>query len=52
MLLTATVLQPAELASIGEAADKAQSRRDLAAALAASPTGHWSVAERPAVIVR
>ena len=52
MLLTATVLQPAEMAHIGEAADKAQSRRDLAAALAASPTGHWSVAERPAVIVR
>ena len=52
MLLTATVLRPAELAHIGEAADKAQSRRDLAAALAASPTGHWSVAERPAVIVR
>ncbi|QYG07821.1 hypothetical protein [Janthinobacterium sp. PAMC25594] len=52
MLLTATVLQPAELAHIGAAADKAQSRRDLAAALAASPTGHWSVAQRPAVIPR
>lgn len=52
MLLTATVLQPAEMAHIGEAADKAQSRRDLAAALAASPTGHWSVASRPAVIPR
>ncbi|TDY35812.1 hypothetical protein [Janthinobacterium sp. 75] len=52
MLLTATVLQPAELAYISEAADKAQSRRDLAAALAASPTGHLSVAKRPAVIPR
>ena len=52
MLLAATVLQPAEMAHIGEAADKAQSRRDLAAALAASPTGHWSVASRPAVISR
>lgn len=52
MLLTATVLQPAEMAHIGEAADKAQSRRDLAAALGASPTGHWSVASRPAVIPR
>ena len=52
MLLTATVLQPAELAHIGNAADKAQSRRDLAAALAASPTGHLSVAQRPAVIPR
>lgn len=52
MLLTATVLQPAEMAHIGEAADKAQSRRDLAAALAASPTGHWSVASRQAVIPR
>lgn len=52
MLFTATVLQPAEMAHIGEAADKAQSRRDLAAALAASPTGHWSVASRPAVIPR
>ncbi|MCM2564975.1 hypothetical protein [Janthinobacterium kumbetense] len=52
MLLTATVLQPAELAHIGNAADKAQSRRDLAAALAASPTGHVSVAGRPAVIPR
>ncbi|PIF08050.1 hypothetical protein [Janthinobacterium sp. 13] len=52
MLLTATVLQPAELAHIGNAADKAQSRRDLAAALAASPTGHASVAGRPAVIPR
>lgn len=50
MLLTVTVLQPAELAHIGAADDKAQSRRDLAAALAASPTGHWSVAQRPAVI--
>ncbi|MEG1325709.1 MAG: hypothetical protein RSD99_12530, partial [Janthinobacterium sp.] len=52
MLLTATVLQPAELAHIGEAADKAQSRRDLAAALAASPTGHLSVTSRPSVIPR
>ena len=52
MLLAATVLQPAELAHIGEAADKAQSRRDLAAALAASPTGHWSVAARQSVIPR
>ncbi|MDO8064786.1 hypothetical protein [Janthinobacterium sp. SUN206] len=52
MLLTATVLQPAELAHIGNAADKAQSRRDLAAALAASPTAHLSVAGRPAVIPR
>ena len=52
MLLTATVLQPAELAYISEAADKAQSRRDLAAALAASPSGHLSVAKRPAVIPR
>ena len=52
MLLTATVLQPAEMAHIGEAADKARSRRDLAAALAASPTGHLSVASRPAVIPR
>jgi hypothetical protein len=40
LLLTVTALQPAELAHIGAAADKAQSRRDLAAALAASPTGH------------
>ncbi|MCC7680758.1 hypothetical protein [Janthinobacterium sp. FW305-128] len=52
MLLAVTALQPAELAFISEAADKAQSRRDLAAALAASPTGHWSVAQRPAVIPR
>jgi hypothetical protein len=52
MLLTATVLQPAELAYISEAADKAQSRRDLAAALAASTTGHLSVAKRAAVIPR
>ncbi len=52
MLLTATVLQPAELAYISEAEDKAQSRRDLAAALAASPSGHLSVAKRPAVIPR
>ncbi|WP_425254684.1 hypothetical protein ACPJXG_14375 [Janthinobacterium sp. NFX145] len=52
MLLALTVLQPAELAYISEAEDKAQSRRDLAAALAASPTGHLSVARRPAVIRR
>ncbi|MGK5055385.1 hypothetical protein ACQ4WY_00435 [Janthinobacterium sp. LB2P49] len=52
MLLTATVLQLAELAYISEAEDKAQSRRDLAAALAASPTGHLSVPRRPAVIPR
>jgi hypothetical protein len=52
MLLTATVLQSAELAYISEAADKAQSRRDLAAALAASPSGHLSVAKRPVVIPR
>ncbi|WP_215409293.1 hypothetical protein [Janthinobacterium sp. JC611] len=52
MLLTATVLQPAEMTHIGNAADKAQSRRDLAAALAASPTRHWSVADRFAVIPR
>lgn len=52
MLLTATVLQPAEMTHIGNAADKAQSRRDLAAALAASPTAHLSVAQRPAVIPR
>ncbi|MGK5011090.1 hypothetical protein [Janthinobacterium sp. MDB2-8] len=52
MLLTITVLQPAELAYISEAEDKAQSRRDLAAALATSPTGHLSVAKRPAVIPR
>ena len=52
MLLTATVLQPAELAFIGGAADKGQSRRDLAAALAASPTGQLSVAGRAAVIPR
>ncbi|WP_081922424.1 hypothetical protein [Janthinobacterium sp. RA13] len=50
MLLSLTVLQPAELAYISEAEDKAQSRRDLAAAIAASPTGHLSVAQRPAVI--
>lgn len=52
LLLTLTVLQPAELAYISEADDKARSRRDLAAALAASPTGHLSVARRPAVIPR
>ncbi|MGK5052368.1 hypothetical protein [Janthinobacterium sp. RB2P8] len=52
MLLTVIVLQPAELAYISEAEDKAQSRRDLAAALTAEPMGHWSVAERPAVIPR
>jgi hypothetical protein len=52
LLLTVTALQPAELAFISEAADKAQSRRDLAAALAASPTGHWSVSQRLAVIPR
>ena len=52
LLLTVTVLQPAEMTHIGAAAGKAQSRRDLAAALAASPTGHWSVASRPAVIPR
>ncbi|MDZ5633633.1 hypothetical protein [Janthinobacterium sp. GMG1] len=52
MLLTLTVLQPAELAYISEAEDKAQSRRDLVAALAASPTAHLSVARRPAVIPR
>jgi hypothetical protein len=52
MLLTVTVLQPSELAHLSVADDKAQARRDLAAALAASPTGHWSVAGRPAVIPR
>ena len=52
MLLTITVLQPLELAHISVAADKAPARRDLAAALAASPTGHLSVASRPAVIPR
>jgi hypothetical protein len=52
LLLTLTVLQPAELEFIGTAEDKAQARRDLAAALAASPTGHLSVARRPAVIPR
>ena len=52
LLLTITVLQPAELAFIGGAADKAQARRDLAAALAASPTGQWSLAGRPAVMPR
>ncbi|WP_083411812.1 hypothetical protein [Janthinobacterium sp. 1_2014MBL_MicDiv] len=52
LLLTATVLQPAELAFISEADDKAQSRRDLAAALAASPAGHLSVAGRAAVMPR
>ncbi|MNK88750.1 hypothetical protein D3C87_1087280 [compost metagenome] len=52
MLLTLTALQPTELAYISEAEDKAQARRDLAAALAASPAGHWSVAQRPAVIPR
>ncbi|MGK5047917.1 hypothetical protein ACQ4WP_18765 [Janthinobacterium sp. GB4P2] len=52
MLLTITVLQPAELAYLSEAADKAQSRRDLAAALTASPTGYLSLAKRPAVIPR
>jgi hypothetical protein len=52
MLLTVTVLLPAEMECIGAAADKAQARRDLAAALAASPTGHLSVAVRPAVIPR
>ena len=52
MLLTLTVLQPAELAYISEAEDKAQSRRDLAAVIAASPTAHLSVAQRPAVIPR
>ena len=52
MLLTVSVLQPAELAHIGAAADKAQARRELAAALAASPTGQWSVAQRPAIIAR
>lgn len=52
LLLTMTVLQPSELAFISAAHDKAQSRRDLAAALAASPSGHWSVAGRPAVIPR
>ncbi|WP_219118154.1 hypothetical protein [Janthinobacterium sp. UMAB-56] len=50
MLLIITVLQPAELAYISGAENKAQSRRDLAAALANSPTGHLSVAKRPAVI--
>ena len=50
LLLTVTVLQPAELAHISEAEDKAQSRRALRAALAASPTAHLSVARRPAVI--
>ena len=50
LLLTITVLQPAELAHISEAEDKAQSRRVLLAALAASPTAHLSVARRPAVI--
>lgn len=52
LLLTLTVLQPAELEFIGTAEDKAQSRRDLAAALAASPTSHLSLAKRPAVIPR
>ncbi|MCA1859473.1 hypothetical protein LE191_05070 [Janthinobacterium sp. HSC-3S05] len=52
MLLSLTVLQPAELAYISDADDKAQSRRDLAAAIAASPTGHLSVAQRPVVIPR
>lgn len=52
MLLTVTALQPSELAFISKADDKAQSRRDLAAALAASPTGHLSMARRPSVIPR
>lgn len=52
MLLTVTALQPSELAFISEADDKVQSRRDLAAALAASPTGHLSMARRPSVIPR
>ena len=49
MMLTATVLQPAELAHIGEAQDRAGARAALAQALAASPTGRMSVAGRPAV---
>ena len=49
MMLTATVLQPAELAHIGEAEDRAAARAALAQALAASPTGRMSVAGRPAV---
>lgn len=52
LLLTITVLQPAELAFISEAQDKAQSRRALLAALAASPTGQHSLASRAAVIPR
>lgn len=52
LLLTITVLQPAELAFISEAPDKAQSRRALLAALAASPTGQHSLASRAAVIPR
>lgn len=52
LLLTITVLQPAELAVISEAEDKAQSRRELAAALASAPTGHLSLAGRAAVISR
>ena len=51
MMLTATVLQPAELAHIGEAEDRAGARAALARALAASPTGRLSVADRPAVIL-
>ena len=56
--LTITVLQPAELAYISEAEaeaeaeDKARARRDLAAALAASPTRHLSAPRRPFVIPR
>ena len=49
MMLTATVLQPAELAHIGNAEDRAGARAALAQALAASPTGRMSVADRPAV---
>lgn len=49
MMLTATVLQPAELGFIGEAEDRAAARAALARALAASPTRRMSVAKRPPV---
>ena len=49
MMLTATVLQPAELAYIGDAENRAEARAALARALGASPTGRLSVADRPAI---
>jgi len=52
MLLTATVLQPAELDFISDAEDKALARLTLLETLQAGPARHLSLANRPALIPR